>query len=103
MRGHGPGLKFYQAQTPKTSVTTSGPETQAAAGGEWTSGGYGYQHCLCEPTYLAWRLLPSSLWVSFHSFCLSLTCFFFAFLSDLDRLASFTDDLGVPPSICLPS
>lgn len=65
--------------------------------------GYGYQHCLCEPTYLAWRLLPSSLWVSFHSFCLSLTCFFFAFLSDLDRLSSFTDDLGVPPSICLPS
>lgn len=39
--------------------------------------GYGYQHCLCEPTYLVWSRLPSSLWVSFHSFCLSLTCFFF--------------------------
>lgn len=65
--------------------------------------GYGSQHRLCEPTYLAWSLLPSSLWVSFHSLCLSLTCFFFAFLSALDRLASSTDDLGAPSSISISS
>lgn len=51
--------------------------------------GYGSQHYLCEPTYLAWSLLPSSLWVSFHSLCLSLTCFFFCFLVCLRQTGLF--------------
>lgn len=51
----------------------------------------GLQSCDSHPC-LAWNLLSSSLWVSF-----TLTDSFFAFLSVLDRLASFY--LGDPPSI----
>lgn len=64
--------------------------------------GYGSQHCPCEPPI--WPgvfFLARSL--GFISLFLPLTEFLknYYFLSALDGLASFTDDLGVPPSIFL--